>query len=83
MVHRVFLSKDRVLIRVGLFWNFLAQSGSCCPSKGKNMSQIELSWGNGKSGFWIMCPWMSIGNEKVILCNHGQVSERDFGYDKS
>ena len=67
MVYVMFLSKDRVLIKFGLSWNFLAQSGSCCPSEGKSMSQIGLTWGNGKFGFWVMCPWISIRNEKGNL----------------
>ena len=28
------------------------------------MSQIELTWGNGKFGFWVMCPWMSIEDKE-------------------
>ena len=93
MIHVMFLSNDRVLIRFGLVWVFLARKGSGCPSegkflskeralvrfglswnfwpkmvqvapvKGKSMSQIGLTWGNGKSGFWVMCPWISIGDE--------------------
>ena len=94
MVYVMFLSKDRVLIRFGLVWVFLARKGSGCPSEGKflskekalvrfglswnswskmvqvapvkekSMNQIELSWGNGKSGFWVVCPWISIGSKK-------------------
>ena len=37
------------------------------PVKGKDVSQIGLTWGNGKSGFWVMCPWVSIGDEKGNL----------------
>ena len=34
-------------------------------SKEKSMSQIELTWGNRQSCFWVMCPWISIrGKER-------------------
>ena len=53
MVHVMFMSKDRVLIRFGLVWVFLAQKGSSCPSEGKFLSKkralvrFGLSW-----NFW-------------------------------
>ena len=58
-------SFNQIWICLGLF----GPKGFKLPQS-KSMSQIELSWGNGKSGFWIM--------KKVTLCNHGQGSEKDF-----
>ena len=46
----MFMSKDRVLIRFGLVWVFLAQKGSDCPSERKFLSKeralvsFGLSW---------------------------------------
>ena len=39
MVHVVFLSKDRVLIKFGLSRDFLTQRDSGCPSEGKFLSK--------------------------------------------
>ena len=53
MVYMVFLSKDKVLIKFGLSWDFLAWKGLGCPneekflSKEKALVRFELSW-----NFW-------------------------------
>ena len=51
------------------FWHgFFGPKWFVLPeSREKSMNQIGLTWGNGKSGFWVMCPWMSIWNEKGNL----------------
>ena len=42
MVHVMFLLKDKVLIRFGFVWVFLARKGSSCPNEGKFLSKEKL-----------------------------------------
>ena len=66
MVH-VAPVKGKGISQIQIILGFLTQNGSGCPSQGKSMSQIGLTWGNEKFGFWVMCPWIPIGNEKCTL----------------
>ena len=55
--------RKRVLVRFGLSWSFWPKVFHVAPIKEKGMSQIELSWGDEKSCFWVMCPKTSIRSE--------------------
>ena len=73
-----------ILVRFGLSWDFWLKVVQVAPVKGKSTNQIELSWGDERSCFWINVPSRyQSGMKKLVLCNHGQGPEKDSGYGKS
>ena len=62
-----FMSRERALVIFGLSWNSWSKVVQIAPVKEKSINQIGQTWGSEKFGFWVMCPWMSIENEKGNL----------------
>ena len=56
--------KGKGFSQIWIILELLAQSGSSCPNQEKKYELDWLSWGNGKFGFWVMCPWMSIEDKE-------------------
>ena len=63
MVH-VIPIKGQDFNQVWIVWSFWPKVVKVAPIKEKSMNQIELTWGNEKFSFWVICPWMSIGDKK-------------------
>ena len=59
MIYVMFLSKDKVLIKFGLVYVFLARKGSGCPSERKFLSKEK-----GFSQIWIVLEMVQVASVK-------------------